>query len=56
MDTSLPTLKQKAYTELKEFLIIAIYLWVVFGLLLLYKSLTLGEEHIRYLDHGVALR
>lgn len=55
MGTTTGTLKQKAYRELKEFLVIAFYLWVVFGLFLLYKSVILGEEHISYLDHGVAL-
>src|SRR6516225_9725617 len=55
METSSRTLKQKAYHEFKEFLIIALYLWVVFGLLLVYKSLILNEEHIDYVAHGVAL-
>ncbi|HXU17187.1 MAG TPA: hypothetical protein VN708_18780 [Terriglobales bacterium] len=48
-------LKQKAYNELKEFLVIAFYLWVVFGLFLVYRSVILNEEHISYLAHGVAL-
>ena len=55
METSSRTLKQKAYHEFKEFLLIALYLWVVFGLLLVYKSLILNEEHIDYVAHGVAL-
>jgi hypothetical protein len=49
------TLKQKAYRELKEFLFIALYLWVVFGLFVLYKSVVLNEEHFSYLAHGLAL-
>ena len=55
METSGRTLKQKAYHESKEFLIIALYLWVVFGLFLVYKSLILNEEHLNYVAHGVAL-
>jgi len=55
METSSRTLKQKAYHEFKEFLIIALYLWVVFVLFLVYKSVILNEEHIDYLAHGVAL-
>jgi hypothetical protein len=47
-------LKQKAYHELKEFLVIALYLWVVFGFFLLCKSVILNEERISYLAHGVA--
>ena len=55
MGTTTASLKQRAYHELKEFLVIAFYLWVVFGLFLLYKSVILGEEHISYLAHGVAI-
>ncbi|HXY49024.1 MAG TPA: hypothetical protein VEI01_06200 [Terriglobales bacterium] len=55
MGTTNRTLKQKAYHELTEFLVIALYLWVVFGLLLVYKSVILDEEHIDYLAHGLAL-
>lgn len=55
MDRSGGTLKEKAYHEFKEFLVIALYLWVVFTLFLLYKSVILNEEHISYLAHGVAL-
>ena len=49
------TLKQKAYHELKEYLVIVLYLWVVFGLLLLYKSMILNEEHFSYVARGIAL-
>jgi len=55
VSTSSRTLKEKAYHELKEFLVIALYLWVVFGLFLVYKSVILNEEHIDYLAHGLAL-
>lgn len=49
------TLKLKAYREFKEFLFIAGYLWLVFSLLILYKSLILNEEHISYFNRGIAL-
>ena len=55
MQTSSLTLKQKAYRELKEFVAIAIYLWVVFDLFLLYKSVILNAEHIGALAHGLPL-
>jgi hypothetical protein len=48
-------LKQKAYHELKEYIVIVLYFWVIFGLLLLYKSVILNEEHISYVARGVAL-
>jgi hypothetical protein len=49
------TLKQKAYRELKEYVVIVLYLWLVFGLFLLYKSVILNEEHTSYLARGIAL-
>jgi hypothetical protein len=49
------TLKQKAYHELTEYFVIMLYLWVVFGLFLLYKTVILNEKHISYLAHGIAL-
>ena len=55
MATATKTLKQKAYVELKEFLVIVLYLWVVFGLFVLYKSVLLKEEHISSLATGFAL-
>ena len=55
MDTSGRSLVQRAHHELKEGLIIALYLWVVFGLLVLHKSMILAEYHIDFAYHGFAL-
>jgi hypothetical protein len=55
VNTTKPTLKQRAYHELKEYLVIAFYLWLVFGLFVLYKSVILNEEHVGLIAHGVAL-
>jgi hypothetical protein len=49
------TLKQRAYHGLKEFLVMTLYLWIVFALFLLYKSVLLDEQHISALAHGLAL-
>jgi hypothetical protein len=49
------TLKEKAYQQLKEFLLIALYLWLVLGLLIVYKSVVLAEYHIDFAHHGLAL-
>jgi hypothetical protein len=49
------TLKQKAYQGLKEYLAICLYLWLVFGLFVLYKSVLLSEQHFSLLAHGIAL-
>ncbi len=55
MSDSNLTLKQKAYHEMKEFFVIACYLWLVFALLVLYKSVILSENHISFAAHGLAL-
>jgi hypothetical protein len=46
MGTPNRTLKQKAYHEMKEFLVIAFYLWVMLALLLLHRSIILAEHNI----------
>ena len=51
VDTLKPTLKQKAYHELKEFFGIALYLWVILALFQLYRSMLLKEEHITVVAH-----
>jgi nitrate reductase NapE component len=51
-------LKEKAEHEIKEFLVIALYLWVVLGMFVLYKSVVLTEAgHARtdFVAHGLAL-
>jgi len=55
MDTSSRTLKQIAYQQLKEFLAITLYLWVVFGLLVMFKSEILAQHNIPFAYHGFAI-
>jgi hypothetical protein len=55
MNKSTRTFKQRAFHEVKEGLIITLYLWAVFGLLILHKSMILSEEHIDFAHHGLAL-
>jgi hypothetical protein len=55
MDTAKGTLKQRAFREAKEGLILTLYLWAVFGLLVLHKSMILAEHHIDFAYHGIAL-
>ena len=55
MNTTSRSLKQKGVEQMKEFLLIALYLWVVFGLLVVYKSMILAEHHIPFAYHGFAL-
>lgn len=55
MSTSRQGLKQRVFLEIKEGLIIILYLWAVFGLLVLHKSMILAEHHIDFAYHGLAL-
>jgi hypothetical protein len=48
-------LKQKIAHEMREYLIISLYLFVVFSLLVLHKSMILAQHHIDYSLHGFAL-
>lgn len=55
MSTTSRTLKQIAYQEMKEYLAISLYLWVVFGMLVVYKSVILAAHQIDFAPHGFAL-
>ena len=55
MKTSVGDLKQRAYHDMREFLVIAFYLWVVFSLFVVYKSVILAEEHVPFAYHGFAI-
>ena len=48
-------LKQKAVHEMREYLVISLYLFVVFSLFVIYKSVILAEHHIAFAPHGLAL-
>jgi hypothetical protein len=52
---SKPTLKQKVYRGLREYLVISCYLWLVFGLFLIYQSVILAEHQIPFALKGFAL-
>ena len=46
---------EKATTQIKEFVIMFFYLWIVFGLLAVHKSFVLSQHHIDFQPHGLAL-
>ncbi len=48
-------LKKKAVHELREYFILSGYLFLVFSLLVVHKSMILAEHHIPYALHGFAL-
>ncbi|MGC2200926.1 MAG: hypothetical protein WA633_12380 [Stellaceae bacterium] len=45
----------KIVDELKKFLGMAVYLWVMFGLMALHASVVLAERHISYKFYGFAI-
>jgi hypothetical protein len=49
------TLKERAYQQLKEFLLIAFYLWVVLALVALYRSVLSTEYCMDLTEHGLIL-
>jgi hypothetical protein len=50
-----PKLKQRAIHEFRQYLLMSFYLFVVFSLLIVHKSMILAEHHIDYRLHGLAL-
>jgi len=47
-------LKERAREELRNYLLIALYLYICFGIALIYKAALLEEEGIHLLPHGLA--
>ena len=48
-------IKQIAYEQLKEYFVVAVYLWIVFGLLVMFKAVILAEQRIAFVYHGFAI-
>lgn len=55
MEKSRRSVKQVIIEETKKFLVVASYLWVIFALLIEYKSMILAEEQISIETRGFAL-
>jgi hypothetical protein len=55
MDEQKKTVKQKVYQAFKDYLILTAYLWLVFALFVLYRSVILSEDGIPYAANGFAL-
>lgn len=49
------SIKQRFYKVMKEFFFIAIYLWLVFALFVVYRSVILAQQHIPPLEKGFAV-
>jgi Na+-transporting NADH:ubiquinone oxidoreductase subunit NqrD len=48
------SLKERARKELRNYAIVAAYLYVCFGAILLYNTALLREEGVAFLPHGLA--
>ena len=48
-------LKQRVFDEVIKFLVIAVYLWTMFGMFALHESLVSAKDHINYHFYGFAL-
>jgi hypothetical protein len=48
-------LKERAADEFKQFLVIFLYLWVVFGVMSIHKSFILSQRHLNYGEHALAI-
>lgn len=55
MNKSDRSLKQRMYNATKEFIVVTLYLWVVFGLFAIYRSVILAENHVAFTAKGFAL-
>jgi len=55
VSTSTRSLKRKVYHETKEMIVITAYLWIVFVLLEVHKSVIVAENHINVASHAFAL-
>jgi hypothetical protein len=49
------TLKEKASEEFRRFLVIFLYLWIVFGLLSIHKSIILSQHHLDTEENAFAI-
>jgi hypothetical protein len=54
-DTGKPTLRQKAAQEMRRFLVMAAYLWVLFALFSLHQTIVLAQHGINYREQGFAI-
>ncbi len=48
-------LKERTKDQIKNFALMFLYLWIVFGLLALHESIILSQHKINYQSHGFAI-
>jgi hypothetical protein len=50
-----PGLKARAIDEIKKYLVITLYLWVLFALFSLHRTLVLEHAHVDFQEQGLAI-
>lgn len=50
-----PDFKKRAKEQIKSFVLMSLYLWVVFGMLALHELIILSQHQINYVSHGLAI-
>lgn len=50
-----PEFKKRAKDQIKSFVLMFLYLWVVFGVLALHELIILSRHQINYVSHGLAI-
>jgi hypothetical protein len=47
--------KERAKDQIKDFALMFLYLWIVFGMLAVHESMILSQHQINYVAHGLAV-
>jgi hypothetical protein len=47
--------KERAKDQIKNFALMFLYLWVVFGMLAIHEAIILSQHQINYVSHGLAV-
>ncbi len=47
--------KERAKDQIKDFALMFLYLWIVFGMLAVHESIVLSQHQINYVSHGLAI-
>jgi hypothetical protein len=55
VNTPSRNVKRRVYNATKEFLFVTLYLWVIFGLFAIYRSVILAEHHVSFRAKSFAL-
>lgn len=52
---SKPEFKERAKGQIRDYVLMFLYLWVAFGLLAVHESIVLSQHQINYASHGIAV-